>query len=234
MSKSVIYRFFASQDERTVVELRFDERSYRLLVPESGPGPAWSKLEFQRCPNCNVDDAEEYCPAARALAQFLSQFEARISYEKAVIEVETPNRTVVSKTTFQHGIAGLIGLTMATSGCPRTRFLRPMARTHLPFATEEETVMRSLAFHLLAQYVAKSDGGAPVSLSLAQLKEDYAQLSIVNGAMAERLRSAITRDAALNAVIILDSFTFIAPENIDSGFEDIRPFFVLEDEPNAP
>ncbi|MBX9634897.1 MAG: hypothetical protein K2X44_07930 [Magnetospirillum sp.] len=197
------------------------------------PLPNWTKLAFHRCPNCNLSDAEEYCPAAVGLAQFLSRFETRISYEKAIVEVETPSRTIVSKTTFQHGIAGLIGLTMATSGCPRTRFLRPMARTHLPFASEEETVLRSLAFHLLAQYVAKSNGGAAVSLSLSQLKEDYGQLSMVNGAMAERIRSAIKRDAAINAVIILDSFTLIAPENIDSGFEDIRPFFVLEDDTAA-
>ena len=230
MTKSVIYRFFASRDERTMVELCFDERTYRLAIPEDGAAPDWAKLDFQRCPNCNLDDAEAFCPAARAIAQFLPRFETRVSYEKAVVEVETPNRTVVSKTTFQHGIAGLMGLTMATSGCPHTRFLRPMARTHLPFATDEETVMRSLAFHLLAQYVAQGGGDTQVPLSLAQLKENYAQLSIVNGAMAERLRSAITRDAAVNAVIILDSFTFIAPDSIDNGFEDIRPFFVLEDE----
>ena len=34
------------------------------------------------------------------------------------------------------------GLIMATAGCPWTDRLRPMARFHLPFATEAETVYR--------------------------------------------------------------------------------------------
>jgi hypothetical protein len=228
MSQQVTYRFFVSSDERTSVELTFEPRTYRVTVPADAEAPEWAKLTYQRCPNCNLSDAEAYCPAAIALAQFLPKFSARASYEKAVVEVETPNRTVVAKTTFQNGMAGLIGLAMATSGCPRTRFLRPMARTHLPFATDEETVYRSLAFHLLSQYVAHGRGDAPIALSLAQLKTDYAELSIVNSAMAERIRGAIQRDAAVNAVIIRESFALITPENIDGGFEDIRALFVVE------
>ena len=230
MPHDVTYRFFASHAETTTVELRFDERTHRIQVSAEDKLPAWTALSFQRCPNCNLDDATERCPAAVALAQFLPKFETRVSYEKAVVEVEMPLRTIVSKTTFQQGIAGLIGLTMATSGCPRTRFLRPMARVHLPFASEEETVLRALAFHLLGKYVASDNGGGPVSLSLAELKEAYGALSIVNAAVAERIRAAIKRDAAVNAVIILDSFALIAPENIDTGFEDIRGFFAVEDD----
>lgn len=226
---SVTYRFFASQNERLSVELQFDERTYRVVPPEDATYPDWVRLDFERCPNCNLPDGD-HCPAAAALAQFLPQFETRISYEKAVVEVETPSRTVVSKTTFQHGMAALIGLAMAASGCPRTRFLRPMARTHLPFATDQETVFRALAMHLLGQYVASGTGGAPVSLSFSELKQNYRELSKVNTAMSERIRAAIKRDAAVNAVIILESFALIAPENIDYGFEDIQDLFVVEED----
>lgn len=227
MPQSVIYRFFAARDERTEVGLRFDPETFRLEIPEDGARPQWAKLNFQRCPNCNLPDQED-CPAALALAQFLPFFATRISYEKAVVEVETPLRTIVSKTTFQYGIAGLIGLAMATSGCPRTFFLRPMARTHLPFASEQETVLRSLAFHLLGQYVANKKSGVSAPLSLEKLKSDYEHLSTVNACMAERVRSAIKLDAAVNAIIILDSFALIAPENIDGNFDDIRHFFATE------
>jgi hypothetical protein len=229
MSETIVYRFFASKDERISVELEFDKRTYQMRIPQSANLPPWAKLSFNRCPNCTLPDTDVYCPAAVSLAQFLPKFDTRASYEKAVVEVETPNRTVVANTTFQHGMAALIGLTMATSGCPHTRFLRPMARAHLPFATEEETVFRALAFHLLAQYVASGDGG-PIAISLSQLKENYTQLSIVNATVAERIRSAINRDAAVNAIIILECFALIAPENVDSGFEDIKELFVLEDE----
>ena len=226
---SVAYRFFASQNERLSVELQFDEHTYRAVLPETASYPDWARLDFERCPNCNLPDGA-YCPAAAVLAQFLPLFETRISYEKAVVEVETPTRTVVSKTTFQHGMAALIGLAMAASGCPRTRFLRPMARTHLPFATDQETVFRALAVHLLGQYVATGNGGVPVSLSFSALKENYQELSKVNTAMSERIRAAIKRDAAVNAVIILESFALIAPENIDYGFEDIQDLFVVEED----
>jgi hypothetical protein len=226
---SVTYRFFASHNERLSVELRFDEKTYRIVLPEDAAHPDWARLEFERCPNCNLPD-QAYCPAAVALAQFMPLFETRVSYEKAVVEVETPTRTVVSKTTFQFGMAALIGLTMAASGCPRTRFLRPMARTHLPFATDQETMFRTLAVHLLGQYVAKGAGGAPVSLSLSELKTNYIELSKVNSAISERIRAAIKRDAAVNAVIILESFALIAPENIDYGFEDVQDLFVVEED----
>jgi hypothetical protein len=178
MSASVIYHFYAAKGEETLIALHFDPRTYRLQLPTDPVLPEWAKLNFNRCPNCTLADSEEYCPAAAALAQFLPCFESRFSYEKTTLQVETGNRTIVAQTTFQHGIAGVIGLAMATSGCPRTLFLRPMARTHLPLATEEETVFRSLAIHLLSQYVAQSgSGGAPVSLSLQRLKEDYGHLS---------------------------------------------------------
>jgi hypothetical protein len=60
-----------------------------------------------------------------------------------------------------------------------------------------------------------------VTLSFDGLKDAYAQLSIVNSAFAERMRSAVSRDAMLNAVIILDTFAILTPDNVDGGFEDI-------------
>ena len=228
MSNRVAYRFFAAHDEQIEVELDFDARTHRIEVADDAVRPEWTRLEARRCPNCNLPDTEAYCPAAVNLAQFLPQFETHVSYEQAIVEVETPTRTIVSKTTFQHGMAALIGLVMATSGCPRTRFLRPMARTHLPFATEQETVFRALAAHLLGQYVATQKGD-PVTLSLSALKDNYMELSKVNASMADRIRTVIVRDAAVNAVIILESFALIAPENIDYGFEDIRELFVVEE-----
>src|SRR5579859_1076088 len=226
---AVTYSFFASHNERLSVSLEFDEKTYRLKLADDAVRPDWTRLDFERCPNCNLPDEQTHCPAALALAQFLPQFESRVSYEKAVVEVDMPTRTVVSKTTFQHGMAALIGLVMAASGCPRTRFLRPMARTHLPFATDQETVFRTLAVHLLGQCVA-AGSGAPMAFSFEHLKQDYQELSKVNSAMSERIRAAITRDAAVNAVIILESFTMIAPENIDYGFEDIQELFVVEED----
>lgn len=228
MPQSIVYRFFTTEAERIVVDLKFDDATFQLLVPASSPKPNWTKLAYERCSNCPLPDETTHCPAAVGLAMFLPSFEAKPSYEKAVVEVETPNRVVVSKTTIQAAAASLVGLVCATSGCPRTRFLRPMSRFHLPFSDERETVFRSLGAHLLGLFItAKLSGHAP-DFSLDEFKDNYAELSIVNAALAERLRNAVTRDAALNAVIILDSFAQIAPENIDGGFEDILHCFAVE------
>jgi hypothetical protein len=228
MPQTIAYRFFNPGGDKIEVQLAFDDATFRLLVPADFPRPEWTRLAHQRCPNCPLPDSVERCPAAEALSLFLPAFESRVSYDKAVVEVDTPNRTIVSKTTVQSAMASLIGLALATSGCPRTRFLRPMARTHLPFSTEQETVFRALSSHLLGQYISARLSGAEPKLSLDDLRESYTQLNIVNGALAERIRSAVTRDAALNAVIILDGFALIAPENIEGGFEDVLHCFAVE------
>jgi len=119
-------------------------------------------------------------------------------------------------------------LVCATSGCPHTKFLRPLARFHLPFANEQETVFRSLSANLLMQYVSNSQNGGDKPINFDQLNESYANLSIVNGFLAERLRDGVERDAALNAVIILDGLALITPENTDGSFEDLEDVFVVE------
>lgn len=227
MTQFITYRFYAPGNEKITVDLVFDEHTYRLMDEPDTPTPDWARLEYQKCPNCPLGDNVEWCPAALAIARFLPEFESRVSYERAVVEVETPFRTVVSKTTFQTGMASLIGLVCATSGCPLTLFLRPMARFHLPFANEQETVFRTLSTYLLKVYVENSKAcqGTDKAFTFDHLKTCYAELSTVNACLAERLRDAVQRDAALNAVIILDSFAQIAPENIDFGFEDLRDVF---------
>jgi hypothetical protein len=230
VTQTITYRFFSSEADKIVVDLKFDDSTFLLQVPNEVPLPEWTHLAYERCINCPLPDETKYCPAAVALAIFLPKFMNKTSYEKAVVEVDTPNRIIVSKSTFQAGMASLVGLACATSGCPRTRFLRPMSRFHLPFSDERETVFRSLSAHLLGLYVAAKMAGKQPNLALDQFQADYFQLSIVNGALAERLRSAVKRDAAVNAVVILDSFAQITPENIESGFADILQCFSVEAE----
>jgi len=224
MSETIVYRFFAKDEKPIDVPLTFRDDTFELVM-DSADGPDWARLEFNKCANCTLTSAK-FCPSALGLSTFLPRFATKVSHEKTVVEVDMATRTIVSKTDFQAAMASLIGLVCATSGCPRTRFLRPMARFHLPFATDRETVFRALAANLLAQYVAAKVAGREANFSLDQLKEAYGELSVVNSALAERLRSVAKRDAVLNAVIILDLFAQIAPENIDGGFEDILGCFI--------
>jgi hypothetical protein len=226
--KRITYRFFVTTDKPLSVDLFFEKDTFRIVVPDGGPRPEWARLANNRCPNCPMADDCDYCPAALGIAQFLPLFESRVSHEKTVVEVETPQRTIVSKTTFQSGMASLIGLVCATSGCPLTKFLRPMARFHTPFADEQETLFRSFSSWLLMSYVQRQLAGGEGPITLEGLKRNYMELSTMNSCLAERLRKGVKRDAALNAVIILDLFAQIAPDNIDGGFEDILEAFKVE------
>ena len=49
-------------------------------------------------------------------------------------------------------IRSLIGLIMALSGCPHMEFFKPLARFHLPWASLEETTLRSASIYLLMQF----------------------------------------------------------------------------------
>jgi len=228
--KRITYRFFASTEFPLSVELLFDRKTFRLTLPQDTPRPDWARLAFNRCPNCTLPKDAAYCPAALGIARFLPAFEARVSHEKAVIEVETGHRTIVSKSTFQAGMASLIGLVCATSGCPLTKFLRPMARFHLPFADEQETLFRSFATWLLMSLVKQRTSGGSSPITLEGLKDNYRALSVMNTCLGNRIRNSVSRDAALNAVVILDLFAQIAPDNIDGDFEDIMEAFTVEDD----
>ena len=227
--RTITYTFFTGGQPDIAINLRFDPKTFRLEIGDDAPRPDWARLSCNKCPNCPLGANEQWCPAALGLAAVLPDFAGRVSHERAVVEVRTSNRTVVTKTTLQTGLASLMGLICATSGCPMTKFLRPMARFHLPFADEQETLFRSFSTWLLAEHVRNQMAGIDAKSSLEDLKHHYEEMSVVNSSLAERLRAVATRDAVLNAVIILDLFAQIAPANIDGDFEDIVAALDVED-----
>jgi hypothetical protein len=228
MVQQVTYKFFENTKAPVLIALEFDDKTYKLIPEKNNDLPHWTELNHHKCSNCPLSDDVTHCPTAIGISQFLSHFTEKFSYEKTVIEVETPTRSIVTKSTFQNGIASLLGLVCATSGCPHTKFLRPLARFHLPFANEQETVFRTLSAWLLVQYAENIANGKQQALTFDQLNENYAKLSIVNSFLAERLRDGVKRDAALNAVIILDGLALITPENTDGSFMDLENVFEVE------
>ena len=121
------------------------------------------------------------------------------------IEITTEARKYVKHTSLQSGISSLIGIYMVTSGCPVMDKLRPMVRTHLPFATGEETMYRALSMYLLAQYFVYKRGQRP-DWDLENLAEIYEEIRSVNKSFCQRLSGAHIKDAILNAVVVLNWF----------------------------
>ena len=114
---------------------------------------------------------------------------------------------------------------MATSGCPAMNFLKPMARYHLPFATREETIVRSVSMYLLRQYFEHKKGRTP-ALELSQLDDKYSMIGNVNKGIVNRINSILKGgDANQNAMVILDSIGKMLSFAIDESLEDYEYLF---------
>jgi hypothetical protein len=215
------YRFTLVNGRQEVFELVVDRNTLELVRPTPLPAPAWARLEFHQCPNCPLKpEQHDLCPAAAKLADVVPRFEPLLSYDNIRVQVETEERTVVGETTVQQALSSMLGLIMATSGCPHTAFLKGMARFHLPLANEEETVFRSVATYLLVQHLRERAGKTP-DTGLAGLQQIYATLRTVNASFTRRLRAAGRADATLNALVLLDVFAILIPSAVDESLAEL-------------
>ena len=117
-----------------------------------------------------------------------------------------------------------MGLIMAVSGCPLTAYFRPMARFHVPWASQNETIYRATSMYLLAQYLRKRDGKV-AELELDGLAKIYEDIRMVNHSFVERLRAACEQDSTINAIVVLDTQALTLPWAIESSLEELRPGF---------
>jgi len=226
---TIKYYFTLPEGVREVFNLQIDAQELELVGGMPDVLPSWAKLDFHQCPNCPLTpDTYPHCPLAAHLVDIVRRFEGLVSYSEIQVDVMTAERFITQETTVQRGMSSLMGLVMATSGCPHMAFFKPMARFHLPFASAEETVYRATSMYLLAQYFLHKEGH-PADLDLTGLREIYNNIEIVNVAVAKRLRTATEADSAINAIILLDIYTKAIPVVIEESLEEIRylfaPFF---------
>ena len=153
--------------------------------------PAWTKLEFHQCANCPLDAINHpYCPLAANIVNVVHRFDGLCSYDAITVEVLTDQRRITQHTTVQKGISSMMGLIIATCGCPHTTFFKPMARFHLPLASEQETVFRATSMYLLAQYYLKKESFRIANFEFEGLNMIYNNIQIINFAIIKRLRNA--------------------------------------------
>jgi hypothetical protein len=208
-------------------EVRLDPQTLLDLAPLPVSPPEWALLDYQKCPNCPLaPDASAQCPTAGRLIPLARAFSETESVGRARVRVETPERTFEKEVPIATGISSLLGLQMATSGCPILGRLRPMVPFHLPFATSKETVFRAIATYLVAQQ-AHWQTEEPADWSLDGLRALYGAIALVNRAFAGRLRSALSKDASLNALVRLDVFTMTVPMALEAGLADYRSAMAL-------
>ncbi|MDE2292280.1 MAG: hypothetical protein KGL53_09370 [Elusimicrobia bacterium] len=200
------YRFTLPDGRTKEFMVQLDPETLELKRDGSGPKPDWTKLSFQKCPNCPLKDEEHpECPPALAMVDVIDFFKDSLSSEQADVEIVTEGRTYKKKAPLSAGVSGLIGLVMSTSGCPYLGKLKPMVREHLPFATLKESLYRFISMYMLAQGLRNWKGLTPdwEMKGLVKLLDD---LRTVNRAFCQRLYAVCRKDASLNALVHLDCF----------------------------
>ncbi len=186
--------------------------------------PAWAALSFQRCPRCPMSDDTPLCPPAASLAKVIDSFQNVASYDRAEVTVHTAHRTISRDCDVQSALGSLFGLMMAASGCPVLTPLRGLAIHHLPFATPRETLYRTAAHYFLGQFFVHQRTGASQP-SLEGLRTLYTDLQSLNRSFADRIRQAASRDAHLNALVMLFSLSAIVQLSLESELEELEHLF---------
>ena len=194
---NVLYTF-KLQDGRTN-EFRITDQP--VEVRSSEKLPKWTRLDQCQCSNCPLKTAEHtHCPAAVEILPVVEAFKNEDAYQKVDVRVVDDRRSYQKETALEEALRSLLGLKMATSGCPVLSELRPMAVHHLPFASSDEFIMRSVSHYLLQQYFEKRNHREP-DWDLKGLVERNQRLQLVNQALWQRIHSVCQGDSSLKALL---------------------------------
>lgn len=224
------YQFNFPDGNQKQFSVDFDNQSLRSKLADENQYPDWSQLEFNQCPNCPLTSEDYlYCPLAVNLVPIIYWCKDLASYDEVDVIITSAEREVRAHTSLQRAVSSLLGLLMSSSACPKMKFLRPLARFHLPLATHEETIFRAVSATFLKGYF-DDNGNKTHTNSLAELKQQYQELQGLNRFIAERIRGAIKRDAAVNAIVLLDVLSKSVSFSLDDSLQQIRYLFENSDE----
>lgn len=219
------YQFSFSDGTEKEFNVDFDNQSLRSKLPDANQYPDWAQLEFNQCLNCPLTSEDYlYCPLAVNLVPIIYWCKDLASYDEVDVTITSAEREVRVHTSLQRAVSSLLGLLMSSSACPKMKFLRPLARFHLPLATNEETIFRAVSATFLKNYFSHAENKNNED-SLAELKQQYRELQNINRFIAERIRGATKRDAAVNAIVLLDVLSKSVAFSIDDSLQQIRYLF---------
>lgn len=217
------YQFYFPNGEYKQFRVDFNNQSLCSELPGACEYPDWAQLEYNQCIGCPLTSEDYlYCPLAVNLVPIIYWCKDLVSYDEVDVKITSAEREVHAHTSLQRAISSLLGLLMSSSACPKMKFLRPLARFHLPLATHEETIFRAVSATLLKEYFNGSEKNVE---PLNELKQQYKELQNLNRFIAERIRGAIKYDAAVNAIVLLDVLSKQVSFSIDDSLQQISYLF---------
>ncbi|MBU1105988.1 MAG: hypothetical protein KKB51_04910 [Candidatus Riflebacteria bacterium] len=194
------------------------------FAKEPGLYPSWTLLSFKKCTNCPLSENDHlYCPAAIDIKNVISEFAEISSIKEMNVAVQIRDRTIRKRCDAQTGLNSLVGLLMATSACPILFRLNSQAKFHLPFASFNETLYRTVGDYLIKQYLTKKEGGIP-DFELIGLEALYKDLALLNSCFIERIKAVAKLDSSLNVIANLSSLSTIVHMSIGDqlkAFKDL-------------
>lgn len=221
----ITYRIGLNEKTTEVFDFDLDGDSFEMMNKPIANPPPWTELGFKQCSHCPLKIEEHtHCPLALQLYDVIERFHATRSIDEVKLEVVTEERTIVQTTAIQRVLSSMLGLISPTCGCPKTAYMRPMARFHLPLSSEEETVFRVAGMYLLAQYFL-THNGKKGQFAFDGLIKIYEDLHILNKAIASRLQYATDSDSSKNAITLLDMYSSLVPMLLEDQLVEIRGFF---------
>ena len=186
--------------------------------------PYWVTLDFNQCTNCPLKLVKSpFCPVAIDIEDIAVKFRKVLSSDKVLVEVESKERKYSKHCDVQTGLRSLLGLVMATSACPILSNLRPLAYYHLPFASQEETLFRTVSAYLLRQYLLFREGKIE-ALDLKGLDQLYKDLLVVNRSFKTRMEAISVKDANMNALVSLFSLSMGVAYSLEDDLKDLNRF----------
>ncbi|MBT8765167.1 DUF6901 family protein [Metapseudomonas boanensis] len=197
------------------------ERGYDLAQAERAP--KWTRLEHHQCSNCPLSQTvHSHCPAAVDLHRVIEDFQGLPAFKKAQVRVLTPEREYVKVVGLEEGLRALLGVIMATSACPVLGRLRPMAHQHLPFASNQEFILRAVSLYLARQYFNFREG-RHADWELKGLVRLFQQLQLVNQAFWQRIHDTCEGDSNLKAFLTFFSMASSMTYSLETQLQKIRP-----------
>jgi hypothetical protein len=199
----------------------------QLESPLTGNEPArpgsdchWAQLERHQCRDCPYQESH-YCPVAINLQKYIDVFSNLASFDlvEATVVLDDKIR-VKGNLPAQQLLSSIIGMIIANSdGCSRTHILKPMVAFHRPFASQEESIYRSIANAAITYHLQPSQ-----DISLEHyITSHYENLRKVNIGLVKRLQDVHPDwEAVINAIVNLDLFVKEILYNAKNDYPDLN------------
>jgi len=230
MSGVIEYILYPPDQPSVRFRVTLDPLSETYSFPNPEFAPRWANLEEHQCSHCPLSpEVYKLCPLAERVVPFVKKLSHLSSIEKMKVDVIQFDRIRHMSAPAQDILGSLLGLFIATSDCPHTRFLRPMAHFHMPLADADETVYRVLSTYRLAQYFRKEKTGQAYA-GFEKLNDLYGNMVEVNRQLSKRMRMALSeydnkQDGTINAISLLDALSLYVPASIEGAIQDLEPIF---------